>query len=31
MLALLPLELEEEEAALKESGLLLVLDVYYIS
>jgi hypothetical protein len=31
MLALLPLELEEEEATLKESGPLLVLDVYYIS
>jgi hypothetical protein len=31
MLALLPLELEEEEAALKESGPLLVLDVHHIS
>jgi hypothetical protein len=31
MLALLPLELEEEEVALKESGLLLVLNVHYIS
>jgi hypothetical protein len=30
VLALLPLELEEEEAALKESGPLLVLDVHYI-
>jgi hypothetical protein len=31
MLALLPLELKEEEAALKESNLLLILDVYYIN
>jgi hypothetical protein len=31
VLALLPLELKEEEAALKESGPLLVLDVYHIS
>jgi hypothetical protein len=31
VLALLPLELEEEKAALKESGLLLILDVYHIS
>jgi hypothetical protein len=31
MLALLPLELEEEKAALKESGPLLVLDVHHIS
>jgi hypothetical protein len=31
MLALLSLELKEEETALKESDPLLVLDVYYIS